>query len=52
MIDVKHGLGVKNISHVVRKEIQGIYENKYPIEEQIRKYKRSEKELNTWSINS
>ena len=49
MIDVQHGLHVKNISHLVRKEIQGIYENKYPTEEQIRKYKHSEKELDTLS---
>ena len=45
MIDVQKGLGLKNISHLVRKQIQGMYETKYPIEEQKRKYIRTEKEL-------
>ena len=38
MIDVEKGLGLKNISHLVRKQIQGMYETKYPTEEQKRKY--------------
>ena len=45
MIDVQKGLGVKNMSDLVRKEIHGIFETKTPTEEQIRKYKRSEKEI-------
>ena len=52
MTDVQHRLGVKNMSHLVRKEIQGIWENKYPTEKHIKKYKRSEKELDTLSTNS
>ena len=45
MIDVKNGLGIKNISDLVRKNIQGIYETKNPTKEQVRKYKRSQKEI-------
>ena len=45
MIDVQKGLGLKNISHLVRKQIQGIYETKYLEEEQKRKYIRTEEEL-------
>ena len=33
------------MSDLVRKEIHGIYGTKNPTEEQIRKYKRSEKDL-------
>ena len=33
MIDVQEGLGVKNISDLVRKEIHGIFETKNPTEE-------------------
>ena len=43
MIDVQYGLGIKIISNLVRKNIQGRYETKNPTEEQIRKYKRTEK---------
>ena len=45
MIDVQNGLGEKNISDLVRKEIHGIFETKNPTEEQVKKYKRAEKEL-------
>ena len=45
MRDVQNGLGLKNISDLVRKEIQGIYQTKSPTEEQKRKYIRTEKEL-------
>ena len=45
MIDVQKGLGLKNISHQVRKQIQGRSETKYPTEEQKRKYVRTEEEL-------
>ena len=36
MIDVQNGLGIKNVSDIVRKELQGIYETKNPTEEQVR----------------
>ena len=45
MIDVQNGLGIKNISDLVRKIIQGIYETKNITEEQVKKYKRSQKEI-------
>ena len=44
MIDVEKGLGVKNMSDLVRKYINGIFGNKNPTKEQIRKYKWSGKE--------
>ena len=46
MNDVHDGLGVKNISDLVSKEIHGIYGTKNSTKKQIRKYKSSEKELN------
>ena len=45
MCDVQTGLGVQNISDLVRKEIWGIFKTKNPTKYQIRKYKRNEKEL-------
>ena len=45
MIDVQKGLGLKNISHLVRKQIQDMHETKYPTKEQKRKYIRTEEEL-------
>ena len=45
MIDFYKGLGLKHISHLVRKQKQGMYETKYPTEEQKRKYIRTEEEL-------
>ena len=42
MHDVQDGLGIKNISDLVRKEIHGIFETKDPTKDQIRKYKRRE----------
>ena len=45
MIDVQNGLGIKNISDLVRKNIQGRYETKNPTKEQVKKYKRSLKEI-------
>ena len=45
MIDVQNGLGIKNISDLVRKEIHGIFETKNPTQKQIRRYQRAEKEL-------
>ena len=40
MDDVQEGLGIKNISDLVRKEIHGIFKTKNPTKDQIRKYKR------------
>ena len=45
MHDVQERLGVKNMSDLVRKEIHGIFETKNLTKDQIRKYKRREKEL-------
>ena len=45
MIDVQKGLGIQNISDLVRKEICGISETKNPTKKQIRKYKHSQKEI-------
>ena len=42
MHDVQDGLGIKNISDLVRKEIHGIFETEDPTKDQIRKYKRRE----------
>ena len=49
MRDVQKGLGLKNISHLDRKQIQSIYETKYPMKEQKRKYIRTEEKLTKWS---
>ena len=43
--DVKERIGVKNMSDLVRKEIWGIFRTKNRTKDQIRKYKRREKEL-------
>ena len=45
MIDLQNGLGIKNISDLVRKNIQGIYETKNPTEQHVKKYKRPQKEI-------
>ena len=45
MIDVQHGLCIKNISDLLRKGICGIFETRNPTNKQIRKYKRSQKEI-------
>ena len=45
MMDVQDGLGVKNMSDLIRKDIQGIYETKDPTEEQKRKCIRSENKI-------
>ena len=52
MIDAQNGLGIKNISYLVRKEIYGIFETKNPAKKQIRKYKRSQKERDRESNSS
>ena len=43
MKDVHRGLGVKNMSDLVLKEIYGIYKTKNLTNKQIRKYKMIEK---------
>ena len=45
MHHVLEGMGVKNMSDLVSKEIRGIFKTKNPTKYQIRKYKRREKEL-------
>ena len=51
MKDIRDGLGVKNISDLVLKEIYGIYEKKQLTKEQIKNFKMKNDELNTkWWI--
>ena len=45
MKNVHNGLGVKNMSDLVLKEIYGIYKTKNLTNKQIRKYKMTEKEI-------
>ena len=45
MIDVQKGLGFKNMSDLVKKEICGIFETNNPTEEQKKKYIRTESEI-------
>ena len=45
MIEVQKGLGLKNMSDLVKKEICGIFETKNPKEEQKKKYIRTESEI-------
>ena len=45
--DVQEGIGAKNMSDLMRKEIRGIFRTKNPVKHQIRKYKRREK---NWTI--
>ena len=45
MKNVHKGLGVKNMSDLILKEIYSIYETKNLTEEQIRKYKMTEREI-------
>ena len=44
MKDVGSGAGVKNISNLVLKEIDGVLERKNPTKEQIKKCKMTQKE--------
>ena len=44
MYDVQEGLGIKNISDLVRKGIHGIFDSNNPTKDQIRNYKRPGKE--------
>ena len=45
MKNVQDGLGVKNMSDLVLKEIHGICEAKNPTKEQIQKYKMTERKF-------
>ena len=45
MKDVGSGMGVKNISDLVLKEIHGVLKTKNPTKEQINKYKMTEREI-------
>ena len=45
MNDIQSGLGIKNISDLVRKEILGRCDTENPREKQIRNYKRSQSEI-------
>ena len=45
MKDVGSGMGVKNISDLVLKEIHGILKTKNPTKEQINEYKMTEREI-------
>ena len=45
MKDAGSGIGVKNISDLVLKEIYGICETKNPSKEQVNKYKMTKREI-------
>ena len=45
MKDVGSGMGVKNISDLVLKEIYGICETKNPLKEQVNEYKMTKKQI-------
>ena len=45
MKDVGSGMGVKNISNLVLKEIYGICETKNPSKEQVNEYKMTKREI-------
>ena len=45
MKDFGSGIGVKNISDLILKEIYGIYDTKNPSKEQVNQYKMTEKQI-------
>ena len=45
MINIQNGLGLKNMSDLVRKEIHDIFNTNNPTKEQVKKYKRSLQEI-------
>ena len=51
MIDVKNGLGIKNISDLVRKEIHGTFKTNNPTKKQVKEYKRSLQEITKDSMD-
>ena len=50
LCDVQEGLGVTNMSVLVRKYIHGNFETKNPAKDQIRKHKRRKKELDNGCV--
>ena len=52
MIDVKDGLGLKNMSDLVRREMFGIFETKNLTEKQKQKYIKSEHETTKKSTDN
>ena len=51
MKDVGSGMGVKNISDLVLKEIHGICETKNPTKEQVNEYKMTERKIYKKFVN-
>ena len=51
MKDVGSGIGVKNISDLVSKEIYGICETKLPTKEQVNEYKMTKREISKTFTN-
>ena len=45
MKDVRSGMGVKNISHLVLRELCGVLKTNIPTKDQISEYKITEREL-------
>ena len=45
MKDIRSGMGIKNISDLVLKEIYGICETKNPTKEQVHEYKMTKREI-------
>ena len=45
MKDVGSGIGVKNISDLVLKEIYGVCETKNPLKEQVNEYKMAKRQI-------
>ena len=41
---VQNGLGVKNMSDLILKELYGIYKTKNPTKEEVKEYKMTERE--------
>ena len=52
MHDVQDGLYMKKMSNLTRKEIQDIFETECPTKEQIKKYKRSETEIDEKNVHA
>ena len=49
--DVQNGLGIENISDLVRKEINGIFKTNNPTKKQVKKYKRSLQEITKYPMD-
>ena len=50
MIDIQNGLGLKNMSDIVRKEIHGIFNTNNPKKVQVKEYKRYLQQITKDSI--